>query len=274
MKRLVLSAVAVLSLSALVQPSFLAQKAKAVPSLASATPAVQPDRDAAMRAYILAHPEVILESVRAYDAHQKQIAADSVRENVRAHFAELTTGNAPTLVSKDTSATPVTVVEFFDYRCGFCKKAADTVLQLGSAPGVRVVYKDLPILGKDSMLAAQAALAARAQGGYEKLHNAMLASDAQLTPELIDKLAVDSGLDLARLKTDMKSPAVNAEIANNMDLAQKLNVEATPTFVVGDQLVSGAITPEAFQSLISTARSSKDTMARVDTNRAASPVAR
>ena len=114
------------------------------------------------------------------------------------------------------------------------------------------------------MLAAQAAIAARAQGGYNKLHNAMLASDVPLTAALIDKLAAENGLDVARLKTDMKSPAVNAEISRNLDLAGKLQIEATPTFVVGDQLVSGALTPQAFSTLIETARSKKDATARAE----------
>lgn len=255
MKSLVLAAI---SLSTLLASFLPAQQLTAAASAPKPSAVAHADLDRAIHDYLLAHPEVVLESVRAYDVHQKQIAADKVRDKVRANLAELTSdGTAPVFTSSKASPAPVTVVEFFDYRCGFCKKTAGTVLGLGATPGVRVVYKELPILGTDSMLAAQAALAARAQGGYDKLHNAMLASDVPLTAPLIDKLAADNGFDVARLKTDMKSPAVNAEIARNLDLAQKLEIEATPTFVVGDQLVSGALTPQAFNALIETARGKK-----------------
>ena len=261
MKSLVLAAI---SLSTLL-PYFLpAQHLAAAASGPISSAIAHADLDSAIHDYLLAHPEVVLESVRAFDAHQKQIAADKVRDKVRANLAELTSDGGRVQLSSKAAAAPVTIVEFFDYRCGFCKKTADTVVGLGATPGVRVVYKELPILGTDSMLAAQAALAARAQGGYDKLHNAMLASDVPLTASLIDKLAADNGLDVARLQTDMKSPAVNAEIARNLDLAQKLEIEATPTFVVGDQLVSGALTPQAFSALIETARGKKDATARVD----------
>lgn len=274
MKSFSIHAFAVLSLFTLVQPTLSAQTPQTALLPSKTLPGTQPELDTAIRDYLLAHPEVILESVRAYDAHKKQIAADRVRDNVRAHLAELTNAETPALTVAKTSVVPVTVVEFFDYRCGFCKKTASTVLGLGGTPGVRVVYKDLPILGSDSVIAAQAALAARAQGGYQKLHDAMLASEAQLTPALIDKLAVENGLDLVRLKADMKSPAVNAEISRNLDLAQKLNVEATPTFVVGDQLVGGALTPQAFKAMIDNARGSSNAVARVEPAQPASQPAR
>ena len=218
--------------------------------LSPSAPAVSGDAlTSAIHDYILAHPEVVLESVRAYDVRKREVAEEKVRDKVRAHMAELTQSE-PGLPGKgaegkslaDKDAAPVTVIEFFDYRCGYCKKAADTVLGLEKMPGVRVVYKDLPILGGDCLIAAQAALAAGKQGGYDKLHNAMLASQAPLTAAAIEKLAAEIGLDVPRLKTDMRSPEVNAEIARNEQLAEALDVQATPTFVVGDQLVSGALT--------------------------------
>ncbi len=209
--------------------------------------------DAAIHDYLLTHPEVLLESVKAYDLHMKEVAQQKVRDNVRSHLAELT-GSGHIVASKAADAAEVTVVEFFDYRCGFCKKAAGTVLDLAKTPGVKIIYKELPILGSDSLVAAQAALAAEKQGLYEKLHNAMLASPEPLTAAVIDKLARQAGLDLVRLKKDMASPEVNRELAANEELAQKLDIGATPTFVVGDELKSGALTTEAFRDLIASAR--------------------
>lgn len=274
MKSLVLcalTALTALTVSGFALPAGVAQQPKG-DCRAKTSPVARPDLDAVIHDYLLAHPEVVLESVRAFDAHQKQIAAERVRDNVRSHLAELTAGSAPAPTGV-AGAAPVTVIEFFDYRCGFCKKTAATVLGLSATPGVRVLYKELPILGSDSMVAAQAALAARMQGAYDKLHDAMLASEKPLTAEMIYKLAAENGLDVARLKTDMASSAVKTEIGRTLEIAQKLNVEATPTFVVGDQLVSGALTPQAFHDLIEKARDSKQAVAPVATAQlAAHPV--
>jgi protein-disulfide isomerase len=203
--------------------------------------------------YLLSHPEVVLESVRAFDARAKVAEKQQVRDNINAHLNELY-NNSPAVQSADKTASTVTLVEFFDYRCGYCKKVEGTVAELAKRPGVRIVYKDFPILGPDSLLAAQAALAAEKQGAYENLHRAMLASEAPLTQELIEKLAAEAGLNIAQLKKDMVSPEVSAQLARNRELAEKLNVQATPTFIVGGEMVSGALPAQAFQSLIDAAR--------------------
>jgi protein-disulfide isomerase len=198
--------------------------------------------------YILAHPEVMLQSIRDFDTRRKATEQAQKDAKVRQNLSQLQNGS-PTL-GVNEAQVPVTIVEFFDYRCGYCKKSQPTVDELAKRPGIRIVYKDLPILGPDSMTAAKAALAADKQGGYQKLHDAMIASSAPLTTESITKLATELGLNAEKLHKDMDSPEVQAAIANNIALAEKLSVQATPTFVVGEQLVSGALTPEAFNDLI------------------------
>lgn len=203
--------------------------------------------------YILANPEVVLESVRAYDKRAKNAEIERQQENVVSHLGELHSGS-PIVEPKDKSVEPVTVVEFFDYRCGYCKKVEANVAELAHVPGVRIVYKDLPILGPESQLAAQAALAADKQGQYSKFRQALLTAPPNFTQASIEKLAAEAGLDVARLKQDMVSTEIQAALASNRDLAEKLGVQATPTFVVGTNLVSGALTPDAFKSLIEAAR--------------------
>jgi protein-disulfide isomerase len=158
----------------------------------------------------------------------------------------------------------VTVVEFFDYRCGYCRKVEETVEKLAAgAPGVRIVYKELPILGPGSMLGARAALAAARQGQYRRFHESLMSEPGDVSPEMIAKLAADLGLDPARLRRDMDSVEIGEMLGRNQALANALGVESTPTFVIGREMVSGALTPAAFQSLIDKARSeSKSAPAR------------
>ena len=212
-----------------------------------------PQMEQVVHNYILAHPEVVLEAVRSYDQKLKAAAKDRVRDTVKQNLDELY-GHSPAFTSEDKSAEQVTLVEFFDYRCGYCKKVEDTVVDLAKKPGVRIVYKDLPILGPESLAAAHAALAADKQGGYEKFHHALLAAPPNITEDSIAKIAAEVGLDVARLKQDMKSPEIEQILNRNRQLANKLNIQSTPTFIVGTELVSGALPPQTFQSLINSAR--------------------
>lgn len=208
-----------------------------------------------VRKYLLDHPEVILQSVQLFQQRQEEAKQQQVRATIAQHQRELTadSGN-PVAQGPAQAGEPVTVVEFFDYRCGYCKKTADTVSQLAKQAGVRVVYKDLPILGPESLLAAQAALAAAKQGKHDAFHDALLRNGAPLTPELLAELAVKAGVDPVQMKADMASPEVAATLVRNQELAAKLNIQATPTFVVGTTLVPGAIDAATFQALVQAAR--------------------
>jgi protein-disulfide isomerase len=227
-----------------------------------ATPAPQPpagSTDSAelqktIRQYILDHPEVVLESVLRYQQKQQATEQERKHETVALHGKELFQDPAsPVAESAQAGEEPVTIVEFFDYRCGYCRKVEDTIAGVAGKPGVRIVYKELPILGPDSTLAAKAALAAEKQGAYQKFHHALLTSPTPVTPDSLDKIAADSGLDVVRLHKDIALPEIQAAIARNSELAEKLGIQATPTFVAGKEIVSGALTPEALQSLIDSA---------------------
>ena len=113
-----------------------------------------------------------------------------------------------------------------------------------------LIYKNFPVLGEPSVLAARAAVAAQQQGGWAKLHRAMLAFEGDFTVENILTIGKSVGLDAVRLKTDMMSPATQKTLRENMTLAAALGLDATPTFVIGDRVIRGALSPEAFQTII------------------------
>jgi len=206
----------------------------------------------ALRLYIINHPEVVLESIRLFQERIQLAKQEASKDAVAAHEADLFLDPLNTPVKAPSGA--VTVVEFFDYRCGYCRKMQSTVEKIAGGPAVRLIYKELPILGTDSVIAAKAALASAKQGAYIKFHQALMNSPTPVTPETVDKLAAEMGLDGARLKTDMESPDIAASISRNEALAEALGISSTPTFVIGKEIAPGALTEEALRSLIESAR--------------------
>lgn len=147
--------------------------------------------------------------------------------------------NAPIFGNLDGS---VTLVEFFDYNCGYCRRAAPEVKAvLETSKDVRIVYREFPILGPGSEIAARASLAARNQGKYQQFHEAMMALNGQAFEASVMEVAGDVGLDLEVLKTDMQSDLVNDHIAASLRLAEALRITGTPTFVLGDEIIPGVI---------------------------------
>lgn len=199
--------------------------------------------------YIRSHPEVIeqslqsLENKRAAEEQQRQKAA------LATHQRELLS-DPESPVSGNPSGD-VTVVEFFDYRCGYCKKAASALTQLQQSDArVRVVYKDFPILGEISELAAKAALASNLQGKHRAFHEALLATKDDLTREQLFRIAQEAGLDVNRLDQDMTRPEWQPIIDRNRALAKTLGISGTPAFIVGNDLVPGALDLKTLQELV------------------------
>ena len=149
----------------------------------------------------------------------------------------------------------VTVVEFFDYNCPYCRSAGQTLQALLAADAnVRVIYREWPILGEDSVIAARAALAAREQGKYEAFHWALMNGEGRVTEAIIFKVARDLGMDVAKLEADMVSPAVEAHIALSNALAQQLGFTGTPAFIVGDKTAPGMLSFDEITRLVADAR--------------------
>ena len=198
---------------------------------------------------ILENPEIIMQAVAILQQREKERAASGAN-TVRLELES--DPNAPNLGNPEGD---VTVVEFFDYNCPYCRSAGQTVQALLAADkNIRVIYREWPILGDDSVIAARAALAAREQGKYEAFHWALMNGEGRVTEALIFKVARDLGMDVAQLEADMVSPAVEAHIALSNALAQQLGFTGTPAFIVGDKTAPGMLSLDEITTLVAEAR--------------------
>jgi protein-disulfide isomerase len=205
--------------------------------------------DAVIEQYIRAHPEVIMESLQAMDT--KREAEQRERQKVALAAKQNELLSDPTSPVSGNVKGEITLIEFYDYRCGYCKQAASAVTELQKQdPRVRVVYKDFPILGESSVLAAKAALASQAQGKHQVFHEALLASQAEMTKDEILKIAMGVGLNSKRLEADMADPKWQTVIDRNRALAHELGISGTPGFIVGTELVPGALDLNGLKELI------------------------
>jgi len=211
-----------------------------------------PELEQAIERYIRTHPEVIEQSLQALEA--KREAEEKSRQKVALGNRQHDLLHDPSSPVSGNQKGTITLIEFFDYRCGFCKRAASAVTQLQQDdPRVRVVYKDFPILGEASELAAKAALASTAQGKHQAFHEALLATKNEITKEEVLRLAGTVGLDTNKLKTDMDNPEWQAVIDRNRALARDLGISGTPGFIVGTELVPGALDVKGLKELIARA---------------------
>ena len=207
-----------------------------------------------VRNYLVENPQVLVESLqRMQQERQRPAETDEISQIIASRSDEIY--NDPASPVGGNPQGDVSIVEFFDYNCPYCRRVAPTLVEIEeSDPKLRLVYKEWPILGPDSEFAARAALASRRQGKYLEFHKAlMLASGLVNESEALDA-ALNVGLDLERLKQDMKAPEIKAAIERNKQLAQVLRITGTPTFVIGDQMLRGAADVEAFRDYIQEAR--------------------
>jgi protein-disulfide isomerase len=206
-----------------------------------------------IRDYLRAHPEVVLEALQEMERREQERQRTQRADTIRAHLAQLTRDSASPVAGNPQGR--VTIVEFFDYRCGYCKRQEGELKKLLQADAdVRLVYKDLPILGPPSVFAARAALAARKQGKHEALHEALMATNEPLTEEVVLKVATQSGLDIARLQKEMADPSVSEALDRNFQLQRALNIEGTPALIVGTEFIPGAASLDTLKALVARAR--------------------
>ena len=190
--------------------------------------------------YLIDHPEVVAEAMDRYQVREEKKRAKLLREAITVRSAELYHDAMTPAAGPADHA--VQIVEFFDYRCGFCKRVDPTVRKvLSENPSLRVVFKELPVLGPESLLAAKASVAAYRQGAYLKFHEALMSENGDVTLEKIEGIAGRLGLNVAKLKQDMESAEVNTTIERTRELAGALQIEATPSFVIGGEVVRGAL---------------------------------
>lgn len=152
----------------------------------------------------------------------------------------------------------VTVVEFFDARCPYCRRMVPVIADLIKRdPNVRVVFKDFPILGPASTVAARALLAAHKQGGYHKLYNVLMTGSPNVDNDALRAAAGRAGLDWERLQRDMGDPDIQARIQANLTLGRQLDLQGTPAYVIGNQILPGAVDLATLQGAIAAARKGK-----------------
>ena len=195
-----------------------------------------------VRDYIVANPEVIEEALIALADKEKAASAARIAEAVKANAADLYKNASDYAIGP--ADAPITVVEFFDYRCGYCKRSTDWIQALPEAYDgkVRVVFKELPIFGGISETASLAALAAGKQDKYVDMHLALMGvkNNDDLTDKEIDVLARKVGVDVQKMRADMRSMDVQKQLADMKSLGRELGVAGTPGFFVGDTVIEGA----------------------------------
>jgi len=229
-------------------PAAQAPAAAAAPSGSSAfTPAQRKELEGIIKDILLNNPELLMEAQTALEAKMEKIQNERMAVAIKDNSAEIFRPTASPIVGNSNG--DVTVIEFFDYNCGYCKKAFPDVAQLiDKDKKVKLIPKEFPILAKGSEEASRVALAAKAQGKYWEFHRAMLESQGQANEASALKVAEKLGLDMARLKKDMASPEVKKEIEDTRKLAAKLGIQGTPHFLVGDRIIPGA--PENLAELL------------------------
>lgn len=195
--------------------------------------------EAIIKDYMLANPEILLEVQSKLEAKMEKQQEERLKTAIKSNADELF-HRAEAPMAGDPKGD-VTVVEFFDYNCGFCKRGFSQVSELiEKDKKVRVVFKELPILSKGSEEASRVALAAKNQGKYWEMHSALLNYRGSVDGESALKIAGKLGLDVEKLKADRESAAVTAEIDKVRELAQKMGINGTPHFLVGDRSIAGA----------------------------------
>jgi protein-disulfide isomerase len=210
-----------------------------------------------IRQYIMDHPEVILESVQRHQAQREQADKGRAKANLVTYKEQLVAD--PTSPVGGNVKGDVTIVEFFDYRCGFCKRVYPTVKKvLDEDKGIRYVYKEFPILGPQSVTASRASLAVwnMAPEKYHAFHDILMTDRGAITEAKVIKVAEKLGIKPAALKKAMADKTIDTVLARNFKLAEALNINGTPAFVIGDQLVPGAIDRATLIKLIAEARGS------------------
>ncbi len=213
-----------------------------------------------VRDYILENPGIVVEALQAYEA-QRQRAEQERRQAALAQYQDqlLRDPEAPVIGNPEGD---VTLVEFFDYRCPYCRSFGEQlVLLLERDPQVRVVMKEFPILSRESIEAARAALAADRQGGYRAFHFALLEEPGDLSREHILATADRVGLDRARLERDMRDPAIDDILRRNYQLAEALGIDGTPAIVIGEQIHAGALPLDRLTEAIAAARAGEKPVA-------------
>jgi protein-disulfide isomerase len=212
---------------------------------------------AIIRGYLLAHPEVLQEAIAELEKRQALAEAEKAKAAVKSNAQMLFDSSRQVVVGNPQG--DVTLVEFFDYNCGYCKRALTDLMDLLKDDNkLRVVLKEFPVLGPGSVEAAQVAVAARMQDKtgkkYLDFHQRLLTGRGQADKARAMAAAKEAGFDMARLERDLASPEVKASLDESLKLAEQLGLNGTPSYVVGNDVVIGAVGLAALKDKVKQAR--------------------
>ena len=207
---------------------------------------------AVIKDYLMENPNVIFEAIEAQRAQQEADAKKQAEVKILEHIDYLTRADAPSVGNPNAD---VTVVEFFDYNCGYCKRALPDIQKLVKEdPKVRVVFKEMAILGPSSKTAALWSLAAHKQGKYFEYHVALMNHRGAKDEAALMQLGKDAGLDVEKLKADANDPATEKMLEHDMDIARDIGANGTPAFIIGSQFIPGYVGEEGLKSAIAEER--------------------
>lgn len=234
----------------------IAKNAPQTMALASAGASVdRVEIESIVRDYLMKNPELLIEMQQALETKQQEAQRVANLEVIEAAKDEIFNAAYDGFVGNPDGTT--TIVEFYDYNCGYCKRAQEDMLALTSAdPDLRFVLKEFPILGPDSTKAHVVSMAFRSlmPEKYGDFHNQLLGGQGRASEATAIKLAVSLGADEAKLREEMKNPAINAAFEKTYELANKLAITGTPSYVVGSEVVFGALGQEVLAQKIAEAR--------------------
>jgi len=239
--------------------AFAALLVAAIPALSQSNALNDPQRKAVeqiVREFLLTNPEVIQDAIVELERRQQEAqktAQTSALKSERNILLHSPRGNVVGNPSGD-----VTLVEFFDYNCGYCKRAlADVRTMIKSDPKLRVVLKDFPVLGPESVEASRVSLAVKQQISGDKLfdyHTRVMETRGRVNGERALQVAKEMGLDMARLQKDIDHAEVRAALQENMSLGDKLGLTGTPAFIIGEEVVAGAVGLEPLRKIVASTR--------------------
>jgi len=211
------------------------------------------DVEAILRSLLKQHPEVITQALEEMAAREKLAEGEKEKSALKTLQMEMVKGlNAPVLGNPKGD---VTIVEFFDYNCPYCRQVAANLMRTVQSDGkIRLILLEFPILGAPSVVAAKAALAADIQGKYSEMHAALMAAETRHDEASIMAVATQLGLDTKKLKADMETKPVLERLATAFRHAEALGLQGTPAFIVGDALYPGALPPAKLTEFIAAAR--------------------
>jgi protein-disulfide isomerase len=210
-----------------------------------------------IREYLLKHPEVLQEAMQEYEKRQQVAEAEKAKAAIKTHAEAIF--NSPRQVTLGNPQGDVTFVEFFDYNCGYCKRALEDMMVLMSKdPKLKVVLKEFPVLGPASLDAAKIGVAVRMQDKtgkkYLEFHQKLLTGRGQVDKARAMAVAKEIGLDMAKLEKDLKSDEIEATLQESAKLAEALGLNGTPSYVINNDVVIGAVGLAALGAKIQAAR--------------------